>query len=344
MCAYAPTLRRTRWLAPVLLLALLSTAGLSLLLGGTRIAPDEAIAALARGIKGQAAMTVTDRILLEVRVPRVLMAAAVGAVLALMGLAAQTMFRNPLATPSILGISNGAALGMVAGLLLAGRVGFEASRVAPLFSIIGGLLVTLLVHAWGQRGRYFGPTLLLAGVAIASLTSALTTGALYLAGERLPAIVFWLMGGLWQATGRDARVMLAVAGGAYLLLRLQAPALNVALVGERSAHDLGLDLPRLQRRLLLLMAIATSIAVSLTGVIGFVGLVAPHLLRLATGSDHRRLVTATALGGALLLTLADTLARTLAAPVEIPVGILTALVGAPVFLFLLARRTGGPNP
>lgn len=344
MCAYAPTLRRARWLAPALLLVLIAAAGTGLLVGGSDIPSTAVVSSLIRGATGQATTDATDRILLQVRLPRVLTAAAVGSVLALMGLAAQTLFRNPLATPSILGISNGAAFGMVAGLLLAGRVGFEASRVAPLFSIIGGLMVTLLVHAWGQRGRYFGPTLLLAGVAIASLTSALTTGALYLAGERLPAIVFWLMGGLWQATGRDARVMLAVAGGAYLLLRLQAPALNVALVGERSAHDLGLDLPRLQRRLLLLMAIATSIAVSLTGVIGFVGLVVPHLLRLATGSDHRRLVTATALGGALLLTLADTLARTLAAPVEIPVGILTALVGAPVFLFLLARRTGGPNP
>ena len=150
------------------------------------------------------------------------------------------------------------------------------------------------------------------------------------------------MGGLWQANWHDALIMLPVALFSLVVLLWLATSLNVALLDERSANDLGLNLPCLQRQLLALIAVVTAVAVSLTGVIGFIGLVVPHLLRLLIGSDHRRLVPASALGGALLLVLADTLARTLAAPTEIPVGILTSVVGAPVFLWLLNRRIGGP--
>ena len=171
-----------------------------------------------------------------------------------------------------------------------------------------------------------------------ALCSALTTAALYLAGERLQAIVFWLMGGLWQASWRDVYVMTPVAAGAFALLYLQSSAMNVALLGERGARDLGMNVRRLQQVLLAVIAACASIAVSLTGVIAFVGLIVPHVMRLIVGADHRRLLPATALGGALLLLLADTLARTLASPAEIPVGIFTAMVGAPVFLWLLQRR------
>ena len=213
-----------------------------------------------------------------------------------------------------------------------------AGIAAPFGSFVAGLAVAGLVFALGRRGTFFGQTLLLAGIAIAALCSALTTGALYLAGERLPAVIFWLMGGLWQANGRAALVMMPVAVAALAVMLALARSLNVALVGETSARDLGVNVPRLQYALLLLIAVTASAAVSLTGVIGFIGLVVPHLLRLALGGDHRRLVPATAIGGALLLLVADTLARTLAAPAEIPVGILTALVGAPVFLWLLRRK------
>jgi iron complex transport system permease protein len=224
-------------------------------------------------------------------------------------------------------------------MLLVGKaVGFS---VVPLFSVACGLLVTAAVFFLARRGGNFGNSLLLAGIAISAFCSALTAGALYLAGERLQTLVFWLMGGLWQATWRDVMVAVPVLGAAFVCLTALAPAMNVALVGERSAGDLGVHVPRLQRWLLLVVAVTTSVAVSLTGVIGFIGLVVPHLLRLAVGADHRGLVPASALGGALLLLLADTLARTLAAPAEVPVGILTALVGAPVFLWLLQRRSAG---
>ena len=146
------------------------------------------------------------------------------------------------------------------------------------------------------------------------------------------------MGGLWQATWRDAVVMTPLAAAVFLILLILAPSMNVALLGERTAHDLGVRIGRLHVLLLVLIAVSTSVAVSLTGVIGFVGLVVPHLLRLLVGADHRRLMPASAAGGALLMVVADTLARTLAAPAEVPVGILTAILGAPVFLWQIQRR------
>lgn len=335
---------RGRGLLVLLLIALMLAMLGGLMVGSVAIPPGEVLQRLWLAVIGQSDHETHDRILLTARLPRVVVGASVGAILALAGLAAQTLFRNPLASPSIVGVSSGAALGAVMGLLLAGRAGFSPAAVVPLFSIASGLAVTALVFALGRRAAFFGHALLLAGIAIGSLCSALTTGALYLAGERLQAVVFWLMGGLWQTNWRDVFIMLPLAMVTLGVLRLWAPAMNVALVGERSAHDLGLNLPRLQRGLLALIAVSTSLAVSLTGVIGFIGLVVPHLLRLVLGADHRQLVPASALGGALLLVWADMLARTLASPAEIPVGILTAMVGAPVFLWLLQRRLDRPIP
>jgi len=306
--------RDARWLTPTLLLALLVAMMVALAVGSVAISPAKIVQALL----GQSHDDVTSQILFDARLPRILAAGFVGAALALAGLASQTLFRNPLASPSVIGVSNGAALGAVVGVLLSARFNHEGYGLSVLLSLGGGLAVTALVFALGKGGRYFGHALLLAGIAVAALCSALTTAMLYLAGERLQSIVFWLMGGLWLANWREA--------------------LLVALLGERSARDLGLDLPRLQRRLLLLIAVLTSMAVSVSGVIGFIGLIVPHLLRLITGADHRRLVVPTALGGALLLILADTCARTLASPAEIPVGIFTAVTGASVFLWLLQKR------
>ena len=328
---------KPRTLTLALAFAVLAAAGGAMLLGSVRVPPREILSRARAAVMGRAAWDARDRVLFEIRLPRVALAASVGAALALAGLASQTLFRNPLATPSVIGVSNGAALGAVVTMLSVGGLSCGGTAV-PLGGFLGGLGVAALVFAMGRRGTFFGQGLLLAGIAIAALGSALTTGALYLAGERLQAIVFWLMGGLWQAGGHAAAVMLVVALGLFVALLALARPLNVLLAGEVSARDLGVDVPRLQHKLLLLIALASATAVSLTGVIGFIGLIVPHLLRLVIGGDHRRLIPATALGGALLLLVADTLARTLAAPVEIPVGIFTALVGAPVFLWLLRHR------
>ena len=328
---------KPRTLTLALAFAVLAAAGGALLLGSVRVPPREVLSRTRVAAMGRAAWDANDRVLFEIRLPRVALSASVGAALALAGLASQTLFHNPLATPSVIGVSSGAALGAVVTMLAAGGLGWGGTAV-PLGGFLGGLGVAALVFALGRRGTFFGQGLLLAGIAIAALCSSLTTGALYLSGERLQAIIFWLMGGLWQAGGHAAVAMLVVAVGLFAALMALARPLNVLLAGEASARDLGVNVPRLQRKLLLLIVLASTLAVSLTGVIGFIGLIVPHLLRLVIGGDHRRLIPATALGGALLLLMADTLARTLAAPVEIPVGIFTAMVGAPIFLWLLRRR------
>lgn len=311
------------------------------MVGSVAIAPHEVLARCWAGVCGCSSDDVADRIILATRLPRVVLAATVGAGLSLAGLAAQTLFRNPLASPYVVGVSSGSAVGAVAGMLLIGAVPWVTFAVIPVFSVAAGLTVTIAVFLMARGTRDFGHALLLAGVAIAALCSSITAGALYLAGERLQTLVFWLMGGFWRAGWRDALLMLPVAAASLIVLMALAPAMNVTLAGYRSARDLGVNVRRLQVLLLIVISVATAVAVSLAGMIGFVGLIVPHLLRFLCGPDHRRLVPATAAGGALLLVLADTAARTCAAPGEIPVGILTAVVGAPVFLWLLRRKGVG---
>ncbi len=334
--------RRTGWL---LALALLAAATLALGTGSVHVPPREVARVVAGALTGGGhADDAAHRILLEARLPRVLLAMLTGGVLALAGLAAQTLFRNPLASPSVIGVSNGAALGAVAGILCAAHLGAHATAASVAASIGAGGAVAAAVSALGRRGGGHGHGLLLAGIAIGALCSSLTTALLYLAGERLQAIVFWLMGGLWHAHWRHVWLLAPVGLAGLALMLAWARDMNISLLGERAARDLGLEPRRLQRRLLVLVTVLASVAVSLTGVIGFIGLIVPHVLRLVVGADHRRLVVPVALGGALLVVAADTCARTLAAPAEIPVGIFTAVAGAPVFLIVLQRRLPGTPP
>ncbi|MFW5798809.1 MAG: FecCD family ABC transporter permease [Planctomycetota bacterium] len=275
-------------------------------------------------------------IVMDIRLPRILLAGAVGASLALAGVAAQSLFGNVLAAPHVVGVSSGSGLGAVlAMLVLAGRLG---RWTVPAASMTTGCAVVLVVLLLARRGRTRGASLILAGIAVGAFCSALTSGVLYLADQRLQQIVFWLMGGFWRADWAEVYLMLPVMLVAGVALRLVAPQMNVLVLGKRQAADLGVNLRRLDAVRLVAVVVPTAVAVSLSGVVGFVGLIVPHLVRQWTGPDHRVLVPASALAGALLLVAADTAARTLAAPEEIPVGILTALVGAPVFLWLLQRR------
>lgn len=332
---------RAKWLIGILLTTTLITALISLMAGSVAIPPGQVLERCLAALKGQILNDTVDRILFATRLPRIILAAAIGSALAMSGLAAQTLFRNPLASPYIVGVSSGSAVGAVAAMLLINTTTAITFAAVPAFSIVSGLLVTAIVFLFGRRGENFGYGLLLAGIAIGALCSSVTAGALYLADERLQNLVFWLMGGFWRANWHHVLLMAPVSAFGLITLIILAPAMNVALAGDRSAQDLGLNIKKLQKLLLVFIALETALAVSLTGIIGFVGLVVPHLLRLIIGADHNRLVPATAIGGALLMVLADTLARTLAAPAEIPVGILTAMVGAPIFLWLLQRRNLG---
>jgi iron complex transport system permease protein len=287
----------------------------------------------------------TLAIVLEIRLPRVLLAAAVGAGLATAGVLLQALLQNPLADPYVLGISGGAALGGVAAIALGASVGLGAASV-PFFAFLGALGATALLYAFaGSVGRAPAQSLLLTGIVFNAFASSLIVFVMTVADvSRMRGIFLWLIGSirlvdLWLVGGVIALLLLGLGVGIYY-----AYALNLLSQGDETAAHLGVDVARTRRWVLLATALMIGASVAFSGLIGFVGLIVPHLLRLLIGSDHRLLVPASALAGAALLTLADTLARTVLAPNELPVGALTALVGGPLFLVLLRRQLSHLGP
>ena len=247
------------------------------------------------------------------------------------GCATQNLFRNDLASPHVLGVVNTAALGAVIGLFLPG-IGLTVP--AMVFAALS-LGILLLI---GKRRNWDGATLILAGIAVNAFTSALTSGALYLADERLSSLVFWLLGGFWRITWGDVILLAAVGLGACCILFRLAPELDMLLLGDRSAELAGVRMKRLKPLLMLTVAALSASVVSCCGVIGFVGLAVPHMVRMLCGGTFRKLLPGSILAGGFLLLLADLAARTVAAPQEIPVGILTSLAGGPFFFYLLLHR------
>lgn len=282
--------------------------------------------------------SIQSTILFEIRLPRVVAAFAVGGLLAMAGLLMQALLKNPLADPYILGISGGAGLGGVLAALIAPT--FALAFLMPVGAGAGALVVVALVFGFAaSRGVYTLERLILFGVAISSICSALVSLMLTFSEEGLfRGLVFWLLG---ELSGQNY-LWLGLAWGICLLISLPlARAMNVVILGEDLAQTLGVQVRWLRWALYWVAALATGIAVAAGGMIGFVGLVVPHAMRLLIGTDHRLLIPACAIGGGLFLTAADTIARTILAPVQLPVGVITALVGAPVFIFLLARASRG---
>ncbi len=328
---------------PCLALLFLASATLALMVGSVHLPPAEIASRCGQLLQGDCQWDATDQILFQARLPRIVLAAGAGVVLSLAGLAAQTLFLNPLASPYVIGVSSASALGAVLAILLIGPLGWGFGLV-PAASAACGVAITGILFVMARGGRRLSQTLLLAGIAIGSLCAAMTAGALYLAEERLQTLVFWMMGGFWRATWRDAAILLPAVMVSGALVRLLSPAMDVLLLGPRSAHDIGVNVPRTVQLLLLLVGATTAVVVSLCGVIGFVDLIVPHLLRPIVGAGHRRLAPACALAGGTIMILADVVARTLASPAEIPVGIVTAILGSPVFLWLLLRRSSQGSP
>lgn len=278
-------------------------------------------------------------VLWAIRLPRALAAMIFGAGLAAAGAAVQGVFRNPLADPGLVGVSSGAALGAVFSIALSARLGWALPL--PLGASIGGLLATGIVYfmARANDGRIPAANFLLAGVAIAALANAGVGLMTFLADDaQLRSITFWTLGSLGGASWSTVALAAPLTLAAVALLAFQARALNALLLGEAEAGHLGFA-PETTRRIVVVLAAAlVGVAVASAGIIGFIGLVAPHLVRLWLGPDHRTLLPACVLLGATLLSIADVLCRTLAAPAEIPVGVVTALLGAPCFLWLLRRE------
>ncbi|WP_164007658.1 FecCD family ABC transporter permease [Pyxidicoccus trucidator] len=328
-------------------LLLVGVALASLAVGAVHVPPVALLGGVleALGLEtGRQLAPAQEAVLLSIRLPRVVLGVLVGAVLATCGAALQALFRNPLVEPGLLGTSSGAALGAVSAIVLdvalSARLGSLRVLAVPCAAFVGALGATLLAQRLGRGdGRTETARILLAGVAVSAGASAgiglLTQVA---TDAQLRSITFWSWGSLggasWDVVGAAA-VPLCVA---LVLLLREARSLNLLLLGEREAWHLGVDVERLKRRLVLAAALGVGAAVSATGIIGFVGLLVPALLRLAMGPDHRRLLGASALLGAALLVAADLLARTAAAPAELPVGALTSVLGVPVFIGLLARR------
>ncbi len=313
------------------LLLLIALALLALLaalsLGGAKIGPAELLRILSGNGDGIAAQVV-----LELRLPRALAAFAVGGMLALAGAQMQVLLGNPLADPYILGTSGGAATGALLAMLLG-----AASLLINLAALGGALLSTLLVFGLAHgRGSWSATRLLLTGVVIAAGWGALISFLLSVAPQsNLPGMLFWLMGDLSHADNWLSGMLLLLV---VLLFTLPgARSLNLLARGDRQAAALGVAVPGLRRQLYLSASLLTAGAVTIGGSIGFVGLVVPHLLRLLGGADHRWLLPNAVIAGGTLLLVADTLARTLFAPQQLPVGVLTALLGVPLFLFLLQR-------
>ncbi|WP_156958150.1 FecCD family ABC transporter permease [Pseudomonas knackmussii] len=279
----------------------------------------------------------------QLRLPRALMGLLVGALLALCGVAMQGLFRNPLADPGLIGVSSGAALGAALAIVFGAAIGGLPAVLAPyllsLCAFLGGLVVTWLVYRLGRRdGQTSVATMLLAGIALTALASALIGLFSYLADDAtLRSLTFWNLGSLNGASYPRLWPLLLVGMLVAAWLPRRVDALNALLLGESEARHLGFDVERLKVELIFCTALGVGAAVAAAGMIGFIGLVVPHLLRLVVGPDHRRLLPASMLGGAILLLLADLLARLALAPAELPIGIVMALIGAPFFLYLLLR-------
>nr|WP_257584548.1 iron ABC transporter permease [Streptomyces sp. TLI_146] len=334
-------------LAVVLSLALLAALTAAVSWGSTSIPPGEVWGVVWRRLSGDVPRPGTDDLIVwQLRVPRALLAALVGAGLGVVGTAVQALVRNPLADPYLLGISNGASLGAVAAIVLGAGAGGALGLGLSGAAFAGALATFALVWAVARRGGGFAPLrLVLAGVAIGQFLSGFTSYLVLQAGDeqQTRSVLFWLMGSLSGATWTLLAVPALAVPLALLVLQARARGLNALLMGDETAAGLGIDVVRLRRELFLVTSVLTGVLVAVSGAIAFVGLMVPHVCRLLIGGDHRRLLPVSALMGALLLVVVDTVCRTAMDAQELPVGVVTSLIGAPALLYLLDRRLGSES-
>lgn len=285
----------------------------------------------------------TDRvILLNLRLPRILSAFFVGGGLALAGAIFQGLFRNPIADSYLLGVSSGASLGAAAAIVFRLASPLANFAAVSLFAFGGALMALALVFYFGHRSGGFSVfRLLLAGLGVGLFLSSLVAILMLMAGEELKALIFFFLGGFSTSSWDTAWISLACIPAAVLIACYFAPELNVLLLGDETAESSGIRTGRIQLLYAVLAALLTSISVSVAGLIGFVGLIIPHMIRLIFGADHRTLFPLTFFSGGIFLVLCDAAARTVIAPAELPVGIVTSLVGVPIFLYLIRKETGG---
>jgi len=328
---------RRRFVLVALVVALGAAMAAGVAFGAVSIPLGRIFGAIGRVFTGGG--SITDAVVVDLRLPRVVMAALVGASLATAGVIYQALFRNALADPYILGISSGAGLGATLALVVGGSTVVGRIVGVPAGAFLGALLTMLLVVRLASRGgRLDATSLLLAGVAVSYTLAALTSFVMVFAHETMQAVVFWMMGGLQGASWPYVGVLGAMFVAGSVIPFRYSRQLDLMLLGDERAGQLGVDVERFKIVALGCASLVVAGAVSVSGLIGFVGLMTPHMARLVLGPDHRLLLPASAIAGAIVMVLSDLVARIMLAPVELPVGIVTALAGGPFFIWLLVRK------
>ncbi len=339
--ATLPRKRLTRWRWTPLLLSVFLLVAVMVIasgIGSVSITPPEVLRAVWHGLSGELS-GVSDTIIWEIRLPRILLAALVGASLALAGVAFQGLFRNPLADPYLLGVASGAGFGASLVMAFAAAIPLLTIVGLPLVTFVFALLTVTLVMILARQGHKVPMvSLILAGVVVGSSFTAATSFILLAAREQAAGVLAWLLGSFALASWAKIASVLPFVLIAGVLIMLSSRALNLIQLGEEQALQLGLPVESFKLGLISVATLATAAAVSVSGIIGFVGLMVPHAVRLAIGPDHRILSPMSAVIGAVFMVLADLFARSIISPAELPIGIITALVGGPFFLYLLRRQ------
>lgn len=327
------TLSKVITVTLIMCMVLIITVLISLVIGTADISVGKIIGLLSGNIPREDSAWL---IIFKIRLPRILLAGIVGFALSLGGVVFQAILRNPLADPFILGVSSGSAFAAVLGIIL----GFSFKLGVPCMSFLGALLTIFLVMTLGARKEGMeSSTILLTGVIINAFFTAIIMFFISISSDsRLHTMLFWLYGDLSQSKYTQLSILIPIVLIASFILYRFSRDLNIITSGEENALQLGVEVERTQKICLLIVSILMGLVVSFSGLIGFIGLIVPHLARMTFGSDHRLLIPVSALGGAVFLILADTVARTLISPSELPVGVVTAFMGAPFFIILLRQR------
>lgn len=319
--------------------ALFLTFFLSLFLGRYIISPTEVIQILVRAVQGRLEGGIAESVVINIRLPRILLTLIIGAGMAASGAAFQGIFQNPLVSPDVLGVSSGAALGAVIGIMLAGT-----GPLAMILSMIVGIGSVVLTYFFSKvKGQSTTLSLILAGMIVQALMNALVSLVKYTADpySKLPQITYWLMGSFASASYRDVMLVIGPVGVSLLVLFLLRWRINILSLGDEEAAALGVNPRRVRIAIIAASTIISASSVMIAGIVGWVGLVIPHMTRMVFGVDHQDLLPASMINGAVYLTLIDLIARS-ATEAEIPIGILTAVIGAPFFAVLF-KRTGGTS-
>ncbi len=348
-------LRKNKYFFPVLIALLVIMLVNAIAFGAVQIMPAQMFAAIQHFSQGKDPANIYEGVFLQIRLPRVLLCAITGAILSASGVLMQGLFRNPIVEPGLVGTSAGAAFGASLVFVLSASMSPEIKSITgpllvPLFAFGGGLMATYIVYSLAKNAKRVSiMSLLLIGIAVNAVGLSATGFMSYIARDpQARSITFWNLGTFSGANWMQVFITGTVAAIIFFISISYSKQLNALLLGEEEASYLGVDTFKLKRHVMLLNTAMVSVATAFVGVISFMGLIVPHVLRLLIGSDNKKLLPASMLAGAVLLTLADMGARLLLAPAEIPIGIITSLVGAPVFILLLKKfnlvqQKGGYN-